>query len=62
MVEQLAQISERMQALLRQMRDAASLPGNDELVGRLRQELRYLMKTTQESATTLRRRVRRTAK
>ena len=62
MVEQLGQISERMQALLRQMRDAASRPDNDEVVARLRKELRYLMKVTQESATTLRRRVRRTAK
>lgn len=61
MVESLAQISQRMDHLLEQIRAKHGQTGAAEEVAELRQELRYLMKTTQESASTLRRRVRRTS-
>ncbi|MGE0610392.1 MAG: sigma-70 family RNA polymerase sigma factor, partial [Pirellulales bacterium] len=61
MVEALAEISRRMDFLLGQIRQLAGQPGMAEKVATLRKELRYLMRTTQESASTLRRRVARTA-
>jgi RNA polymerase primary sigma factor len=61
MVESLAQISARMDLLSVQLHDLERARGPAEEIVALRTELRYLMKTTQESPTALRRRVARTS-
>jgi RNA polymerase primary sigma factor len=61
MVESLAQISARMDLLSVQLHDLERARGPAEEIAALRGELRYLMKTTQESPTALRRRVARTS-
>jgi RNA polymerase primary sigma factor len=62
LLEQLGEISRRMDSIVEQLREyhAAAVP--DEHVLPLRHELRYLMKITLESPATLRRRVARTAR
>jgi RNA polymerase primary sigma factor len=61
MVENLMQISQRMDQLQVQLREVERTRGAAEQAVALRTELRYLMKTTQESPTSLRRRVARSA-
>ncbi|MBX7168187.1 MAG: sigma-70 family RNA polymerase sigma factor [Pirellulales bacterium] len=58
--ERLQQISARMSNLLGQIQELAAIHGSPSQLADLRRELRYLMKTTLESPTTLKKRIDRT--
>ncbi|HEX4130832.1 MAG TPA: sigma-70 family RNA polymerase sigma factor [Pirellulales bacterium] len=61
LVETLDQIARRMTAVAGELKAAESSAGNEALVAKLRKELRYLMRITLESPTTLHKRSTRTA-
>jgi len=62
LLDQLGEISRRMDSIIQQLREYRTAAVPDEHVLPLRHELRYLMKITLESPATLRRRVARTAR
>ncbi|MCX7424275.1 MAG: sigma-70 family RNA polymerase sigma factor [Planctomycetia bacterium] len=57
LLDKIRQISERMDALVRQLAEWKRVPGADAESAEVRGELRYLMRITLESPATLRRRV-----
>jgi RNA polymerase primary sigma factor len=62
LVESLERISQRMQSVAKDLKIALRTPGAEELAARCRKELRYLMRITLESPSTLRLRTERTTR